>query len=151
MVYYLIKASCPAHSLCPGLLELSRLLVVKNSLAGVSYLFALYYQVGGKLKILCKQMIRPASVFLKECVAKQITGSRNGCGRAQYASRAVKILRFSHKCHGVSGGDPVCAEVFGITVACNNAALALREFLIHLGEEILFHDVVCVENYISVV
>ena len=92
----------------------------------------------------------PSVVTSYNLRAYKISCSGNSTACTANHTGVIKMLRFTHKPKCVSGGNPVCTEVFGVSVACDNL-MSCAESFIHLCNISLFEKVVRVKNEVTVV
>ena len=69
---------------------------------------------------------------------------------AQQGAGEVEEPGLPQKPDGISGGDPVTAEIFGVPIA-GHRVISPVEGTVHLGHEVGVHQIVCVKDKIPVV
>ena len=141
----LIEALGPAHALPPRLGESDGLFVVDNRVVAIADAPAVGRADGGKLNILGEQVIGPAAVFLDDFGGNEEARAGDGAVGMQFHAGIIEEARLAQKPDGIARGNPAGGEVLGIAVAGEHVA-ALREGLIHRGDEVRIDDIIRVED-----
>lgn len=135
----------------PGLAESGGLFVVDHSFTAVSDSVALDGAVHGKLDVLREKIKGPAAVFPDHASGYKEAGAGNVAVGSEKHPREIQKPGLPEEPDGISGGDPVAAEILGVAVAGQDIVFAGIEGLIHFGREIRVNQVVGVEDKVAVV
>lgn len=145
----LIEALRPTQTLVPRLFEGYGLFVINDRAAAVTDGFALDRHINRKFDIFGKKMVFPTVVFLDDFTAYTEAGTRNRTRGAEAHSCVVKVFRFTKEPERITCGYPVCAVVFGVTIACERFISPI-EVCVHLFDEVFINKVIGVEDHICI-
>lgn len=147
----LIEALGPAQPLIPGLPEGGGLLIIDDCLVAVADAAALQGTADRKLDVLGEQVIGPAAVLPDHIGGDEEAGARNVAVAAQQHPGEVEEAGLPQEPDGITGGDPVGAEVPGVAVAGDSSVVPAVKHLVHLRHKVGVHQVVGVKDQIAVI
>ena len=139
----------PAQALAAGLAEIGGLFVIEHGAFADGDLLAPENVVHRELNVLGEQVEAPAVALVQNALGEQEARSAYCGAAAQAGARPVEIAALPQKPQGVSGADPVAAEVLAVAVAGDDL-VAVGEHLVHPLYVVRGEDVVGIEYKVAV-